>query len=325
MAAADSVLLFPHIDPDPDAIGSCLALCRALRQQGKKAWILTDPLAEYLQFTVRHEADDNGSAEDPGRDPNGKMTTQNAAVIGQPDICVMVDCSEDKRISGREEAFFSGGKTLCIDHHRVSECSYDHYHIDPALAATAQLVYRMMQEMDWPLDERIAEALYAGICGDTGCFMHSNTTPEIHRIAADLQEHGVDINYVNVNLYQSKDLRSVRVSVKALEAMELLADGRAVISKLSNEDFDACGAKVEHADTVIDDLRVIRGVEIAAFLKENGDKVRGNLRSKTDANVAEIAVKFGGGGHIKAAGFTAYQPLDEVYEQLKEEILRTLG
>lgn len=327
------MLLFPHINPDPDAIGSCMALCRALRQQGKEAQILLDyPLPQYLQFMMpwaedetANAADTADTAEEPGRSRCSFFATLDDDVIEEPDICMLVDCSEDNRFTGREEAFFGGKKTLCLDHHQVSECHYDRYHIDPDAAATAQLVFLMAQEMDWPIDRAMAEMIYTGICGDTGCFMHSNTTPQIHRIAADLQEIGVDANYINVRLYQSKDLRAVKLSAKAMQQMELLADGRAVMSRLTAEDFKECDAIVDHADTVIDDLRSIDGVEIAAFLKQDGKKTRCNLRSKTDANVADIAMRFGGGGHIKAAGFKTDQPLEEVYEKLREEILRVLG
>ena len=331
LADAGSVLLFPHVNPDPDSIGSCMALCRVLRQMGKRVWILLDrQLPDYLQFLSPQKPDTSDDARsgdsegDPGTDPDGNPFTRDPEIFLEPDVCVMVDCSEKKRITGRETAFHAGSRTLCIDHHLTAEWPYDHYYIDPDSAATAILVYRMIREMDWSLDCKAAGYIYAGIVGDTGCFMHSNTTPEVHRIAADLQESGVDINYFNVKLYQSRDLRSVKVSVMALQAMELLADGRAVLSKLSAEDFSSCDADVDHADTVIDDLRMINGVEIAAFLKEDGDKVRGNLRSKTDANVALIAEKFGGGGHVKAAGFTTDMTLEETYGKLREELLLAL-
>lgn len=326
IAAVDRVLLFPHIHPDPDAIGSCMALCRSLRQQGKTAWILADrSLPAFIQFLLDDMPAIRDGSDSPADDPAGEMLTLDASVMDAPDLCIMVDCSEDKRIEGREKLFHSAGKTLCIDHHQVEEFPFDHYYIEPEAAATAQIVYQLIREMDWTVDQRIAEYLYTGICGDTGCFMHPNTTAQIHRIAADLQDLGVDANYFNVKLFQSKELKMVKVNVKALEAMEILADGRAVISKMSTEDFKAIGANVDHADTVIDNLRQINGVEIAAFLKQDGEEVRGNLRSKSDADVSAIAQKFGGGGHTKAAGFRIVQPLQEVYVNLQKEILRTLG
>lgn len=313
LAAADRVLLFPHINPDPDAIGSCVALCRALRQQGKTARVLLDaPLPRYLKFLASSEEE------------AAQILTTDASAMEDPDICMCMDCSEEKRIEERMEIFRTGKTSLCLDHHRVEECWCDHYYIDPEATATAQLVFDMMREMDWPMDEEIATALYTGIDGDTGCFMHSNTTAQIHRIAADLQDLGVDANTINVNLYQSKSVPSIRVNAKALQAMEVFADGRAVISKMTAEDFRACGAQVDHADTVIDELRCVEGVEIAAFLKEDGDKIRCNLRSKTTADVAAIARKFGGGGHIKASGFRSEKPMEEVFAKLRESILEAL-
>lgn len=330
MAEADTILLFPHIDPDPDAVGSCMALCMAMRQQGKACWVLMDgPMPSYMRFLIdRTSAEvraDGETPADPDRDPRGLTVTTNPQILGEePDLCVLVDCSEKNRIEGREECFARGRTSLCIDHHHVIECFCDHYYIDPDAAATAQLIYHLFREMDWPLDARIAEALYTGINGDTGCFMHSNTTAEVHRIAADLMEYGVDANRINISLHQSRSPKDLAVHAKAIENMEFLAGGKVVVSRLSREDFEACGATVENAENVIDELRSIEGVEIAVILKQDGDVVRGSMRAKTRGNVARIAELFGGGGHIKAAGFRQRRSMDEVYEDLRERLLMVL-
>lgn len=339
LAGAKSVLLFPHINPDPDAIGTGMALCRALRQQGITAWVLVDgPLPDYLQFLLtrkaaRVRADSRiaqdfydkdiieGAAADPGLDPDGITITYDPSVLESPDISLCIDCSDETRFAGREEAFYAGRIKCCIDHHMGASTMYDHYYIDSDAAACAQIVYHMIREMEWPITRLMAEELYTGINGDTGCFMHSNTTPEIHRIAADLMEHDFDINEIHVSLYQSKSPEEIRVQAKALSSIDLLADGKALMAKMTKEDFEACGADTEASENVIDALRVMRGVEIAAFLKEDGDLVRVSMRSKTTANVAEIAKRFGGGGHVKAAGFRTTLPMDEVYDRLRESII----
>ena len=327
---AESILLFPHVNPDPDSMGAGMALCRALRAQGKRCWVLIDEaLPAYLQFMMKRTAAqaraDRDTAGDPDRDPAGITVTTDHGILGTPDICMLIDCSDEKRYAARKEIFEAGKKKLCLDHHRISESGCDYYYIDPDAAATAQLVYHLMKEMDWPLNQKIASELYTGINGDTGCFMHSNTTPEIHRIAAELMEYGVDINTVNVNLYQSKDPKAVMVHVKALQSMDFIAGGKGVMARITQEELDQLGATLEHADTVIDDLRAIEGVEIAAFLKEADDGIHVSMRSKTTGNVADIAKKFGGGGHFKAAGFTLDLPLDEVYEKLRDQLIAVLG
>ena len=312
LAAADSVLLFPHMNPDPDGIGSSMALCRALRGQGKTAWIILDSdLPGYMKYM---EAGSDGDG------PDGPLITLDQEILSEPDICVSMDGSDDSRITGREEIFHKGRTSLCIDHHLVKECDRDHYYIDPDAAATAQLIFTLMKEMDWPMDERIATDLYTGINGDTGCFMYSNTTPGIMRISAELMELGADTELVNVNLHQSRSLETVKVTMKVMETLDMFADGKAAMARLTKEMLESCNAKMEAADQVIDDLRSIEGVEIAAFVKEDGEVTRVNMRAKTCGNVAEIAERHGGGGHAKAAGFREEAPLEQVYETLREEI-----
>ncbi len=325
LSGARSVLIFSHINPDPDAIGSSMALCLTLRQQGVRSFVVVDgPLPEYMAFME----EGFGPAEDGGEGSLSPLTADQD-IIEEPDISLCIDCSDDRRIAGREKSFARGKVTVAIDHHQISECSRDHYYVDSGAAACSQIVYELMGEMGWPLDHKIAEVLYTGLDGDTGCFMHSNTTSQVLRMAADLLECEVDINKINVNLFQSKSLPAVRIEARTLQQMELIAGGRAVLARIREEDLEACGAEVEDASQVIDALREIRGVEIAALLKQDGDKVRATMRAKTDCNVAAIAGTFGGGGHIKAAGFSCAEPMDQVYDRLKEavaeEIDRVLG
>ncbi len=313
LESAQSIVLFPHMNPDPDSLGASLALCLALRQQGRDARILVDgPLPGYLKFM-----------EEQLREEQPVFVT-GQDIPEQPDISFSIDCNDDGRIPGRTEAFRKGRTSLCIDHHLCEECDRDHYYIDPDAAAASQIIWQLMREMQWPLDESIAESLYIGLSGDTGNFMHSNTTAEVHRIAADLIEYGVDVNKISVKLYQSKDPKEARLEATALKKMELIGDGKAVVSALTLQDQLDCGLEPGQSDLIIDALRDIAGIEIAACLKDSGEKVRCNLRSKGDANVAEIAVGFGGGGHIKAAGFRTDMALEEVYPRLKEEILKAL-
>lgn len=311
LAAAESVLLFPHVDPDPDAIGACMALALAMKQQGKNVRILIDKrLPEFMDFMIRDLEE---------------LITTDQDVIADPDVCMCIDCNEEKRYIKRAEAFRRGKTSLCIDHHRAESCDFDQYYIDSGAAAAAELIYDLMTEMEWPIDRRIAEELYAGIDGDTGCFMHSNTTPRIHRIAADLLEYGIDANLVNVRIYQSRSIKEIKIHVRALQTMEVFAGGRAVMAKVTEEDYREFGATPEDAETVIDDLRTVDGVEVAAFLREDSGLIRTSLRSKTDVNVGVIAEKLGGGGHAKASGFRSNKSMDETYAILRAAILEALG
>ena len=124
---AESVLIFPHVNPDGDALGSCAALCRVLRNSGKEAWILLDEsVPKYLSFM------------------DTEFCTCDHGCIAEPDICICVDCSEEKRFPDRAEKFNSGRTKLCFDHHATSGSFGDYYYIDGAEAATAQIIYKLL-------------------------------------------------------------------------------------------------------------------------------------------------------------------------------------
>ena len=307
LQAANSVLLFPHNHPDADAIGSSVALCMTLRKMGKDAWvIIEEEMSGDLEFI------DDG------------MCTTNREMITSPDVTVAVDCSDSGRFSRVKDAFERGSKKIAIDHHRIKSCSQDLYYIDPDAASTTELIYRLIKDMEWELTPAVAEALYTGLVTDTGSFQHSNTTPESHRIAADLIEAGADVNSVTTALYKNTDPKTVAVEANILGRIEYFAEGMAAMVSLSMEQLEECGARREHADHMIDHLIKIRGVEIAATLKEVGDGISVSMRSKTWANVEKIASSLGGGGHIKAAGCTLKMPLEEAYAIVRSRIEEAL-
>ncbi len=308
LAAANSILLFPHISIDGDALGSCAALCVALRDAGKEVYILTEEeTPEYVAFL------DQG------------YCTQDQEIISEPDVCMCVDCSETKRFPGRTETFFKGKTTICLDHHVTSEPFADYNYIDGSAAATCELVCKLLTVMELEITPEIAEAIYTGISTDTGNFQYSNTTKETHLIAAELMDAGIDHNKLTVQLYQNTKLERLRITCRVLDTMEIFADGKAALAYVSQAMLDEEGVVMEDAEGSIDLLRNIMGVEIAAILKEKEPgTVKASMRAKTTANVAEIAAKFGGGGHIKAAGCTFYTDLKTAWDQIKEAIEESL-
>lgn len=300
---AESILIFPHVSPDGDAIGSCAALCRALRREGKIAWILLDEsVPKYLQFM------------------DMEYCTDDKNCIETPDICICVDCSEEQRFSKRVDKFNEGKLKLCIDHHATSGSFGDYYYIDGSQAATAQIIYKLLIEMGVKLDKTLAESIYVGINTDTGSFQYSNTTSETHLIAAELLKVGIDHVNIIVNLYHNISYKRIKLQSAILNKMQLAADGKVAVSYVTNDMLDAESASVEDCEGTVDLLRNIEGVELAAFLKEKDGCIKVSMRAKSYGNVDKIAVKFGGGGHVKAAGCTLYMPMEEAVAVIKQEL-----
>ena len=304
---AKSVMIFPHVNTDGDALGSAVALCIAMRKAGKTAWVLMEEeIPHYIDFL------------------DSSCCTRNSECIGEPDVCICVDCSEEKRLSGRAAAYRRGRTKLCIDHHATGEGFGDYYYIDSSEAATAQLIYKLFSEMNWDIGRSEAEHLYVGIVTDTGCFQYSNTTAETHRIAAKLFEAGIEHMDVMVRLYQNVSRRRVSVQNEILKTMEFFAGGRLAMAYVTNDMLERTEADIDDTEGTIDILRNIEGVELAAFLKEKDGCIKVSLRAKSYGNVDSIAVKFGGGGHMKAAGCTIDAPLKKAFEMLKNEMVKSL-
>ena len=308
LLAAERVLLFPHIQMDGDALGSAAALCGALRSAGKQAAVLVeDPVPEYIQFL-----DQGYCTEDP-------------EAIPSPDVCVCVDCGEVSRFPKREKYFFQGKTTICVDHHTTSRPFADYNYIDPKAAATAEIIYRLLTAMELPIDKETGEALFTGICTDTGNFQYSNTTKESHLIAAALYDAGIDHAGIAVKLYQNTSLEKLRITNKILNGLRLFCEGRAAMAWVDQEMLQQTGASMEDTEGSVETLRNIKGVEIAAFLKEKeAGVIKVSMRAKTDGNVAKIAEKFGGGGHVKAAGCTLRTDMENALGQLAEAMEESL-
>jgi len=301
---ADSVLLFPHVLMDGDTIGSAAALCRALRQKGKTAHIvIEDKIPDYLKFL------DDG------------LCTFDQEIVKEPDVCVSVDCTDPDRFPKRKETFFKGKRTLSIDHHKTSEHYAGLSHIDSSAAATAEIIYEILHEMDVPIDRLTGEALYAAIITDTGNFQYSNTRVKSHLITIELYGLGIDHSYVSRMLYQNNRIEKSYISGKILSTLKMIAGGRAVMAYVTQDMLHETGALMEDTEGMTEILRNIGGVELAVFAKEAEKGVtKISMRSKAWADVAEISLKHKGGGHTRAAGCTIRKPIIEAMDMIEEDI-----
>lgn len=304
---AKSAVLFPHVNPDGDAVGACVGLCCALRQRNIDAWVYSSgPVPGYLQFL------------------NTGVFTDDFNRLSDPDICMAVDCGEDQRIADRLEAFYGGKVKMCIDHH-LSKTGYgDHYYIDESAAAVCEIVYDMLKHIGIHFERDIANALYTGLSTDTGNYQYSNTTPHDHEIAAEILRAGVDHTSIMVNLYQNRNLKKVICESRAIDKMLVFAGGKGIVSYLTSAEIAQLDATNEDTDQIIDALRNINGVEMAAYLEERENGIKVSMRAKTYGNVAEICGRNGGGGHVKAAGCTMKMPMEEAYSIIKKEIEEAL-
>ena len=308
LSKAENILIFPHVNLDGDALGSCAALCGALRKQDKNAWILLeDEIPANLRFLDRN------------------FCTRDMDAIKDPDICICVDCGDTGRFPGRAGKFLSAGTTICVDHHMTEKYFCDYNYVDPAEAATGQIIYQLLKELGAEPDPAAGEAIYAAIATDTGDFTYSNTQKKSHQIVAELYDWGCDFNKVSVEIYENVRVEKIRMHAGAMETLRLIGGGKGALVSVTQKLLADTGAKMDESEGLAQDLRSISGVEFAAVLKEYGpENIRVSFRAKRLGNVAEIAANLGGGGHLKAAGCTIKAPMARAEAMVEKEILKAI-
>lgn len=301
---ADKILLYTHVLMDGDTLGSSVALCRALRKEGKEAYILIeDPVPAYLSFL------DQG------------YCTYDCNIIENPDICISIDCSDIDRFIKRKSKYLNGKLTINVDHHTTNNFFANLNYIEKHAAASGEIIYKLLKLMGTDIDVEIAEALYAAITTDTGNFQYTNTTKETHIITADLFDIGIDLEKISLELYQNIRLEKLKITTEVLNTIKMLYQGKADVAYVTQKMLRNTGATMDETEGIVETLRNISGVEISAFLKESEENViKVGLRAKTYGDVASISTSFGGGGHKKAAGFTLHTTMEDALEQVSRAI-----
>lgn len=299
---ADSIGVVGHVGPDGDALGSMIGLALAARNAGK------DAVASFDEpFIVPAE-----------------MSFLDTSVLVKPsafptdlDLAIAVDTSVEHRVGALAGAMGKAKRLAVIDHH-ISDGSWgDVLLIDPAAAATTELVYRVLKELDWTITKPVADALYTGLVTDTGRFQYSSTSPATHEIASDLLASGVEPDAIGQKLFEEEAFGYYSVAAKVLDRAVLDTDHAFVWSLMTMADLEAGGVKYYEVDGLIDLVRMARGTEVACLLKESKPGVyKGSLRSRGTVDVSAIAGSFDGGGHRNASGFTSTSNPEAIIQQI---------
>jgi phosphoesterase RecJ-like protein len=290
IAGSQRIGVVGHVRPDGDALGSMIAIALGARGAGK------DAVASFgLPFVLGDEFRllDQSALVHPSEFP------------GDLDLAIVCDTGVLDRIGSVGSAVSRAKRTLVIDHHVTPGTIGDVRVVDPAAAATTQLVYELLQRLGWAITRPIAEALYVGLVTDTGRFQYSSTTPAVHRMAADLLEAGVEPAPIGQALYEETAFGYFTVVSRVLGGARLDADSGLVWAVVRQQDISDAGIGWESADQLIDLVRLAREAGVACLLKEiQPGTLKGSLRSRGEVDVAAIAASLGGGGHRNAAGFT---------------------
>jgi phosphoesterase RecJ-like protein len=312
--AGERFLLTTHENPDGDALGSLLAMHHILGAMGKDSVMFLAakefPLPVEYRFLPLEEVFHEEPADMADR------------------VIVFLDCGNIDRMPVdflRDD----GNKVLNIDHHHDNTRFGTINLVDVEASSTAEIIFDLAGLLGVGLTPEIAEALYVGLVTDTGKFMYENADERSHQVAAALIRAGVNVHDVYRRLYEHVPLEKLKLVARALERIELHEDGLLAITYVSSDDYRTTGGDEVLTEGIIDHLRTLDGVAVAALVRDQTEQGRAarkvSLRS-TDGgvDVSAIARKRGGGGHPQAAGFGTDMGLGEVVEFLRGELAQQL-
>jgi phosphoesterase RecJ-like protein len=288
----DRFLLTTHEGPDGDALGSMLGMHQLLRSLGKDSVMFLAAKEFPLPIEYRFLP-----LEEVFHEPPADMADR---------IVIFLDCGNVDRMP--VDFLNDGTRVVNIDHHHDNTRFGEVNLVATEASSTAEIVYAVARHLGVGLTPEMASALYVGLVTDTGRFMYENTNAATHRIAAELIEAGVDVNDTYRRLYENVPLEKLRLVARALEAIERPCDGLA-ITYITEADYEETGSGEEMTEGIIDYLRSLEGVRVAAVIRELGSRGRAarkvSLRSSSGGvDVSELAREHGGGGHVRAAGFS---------------------
>jgi phosphoesterase RecJ-like protein len=319
LAAADRVLIASHENPDGDAIGSMSAAAQALRGAGKQVRLYLhadSPLPREYGFL---DMDGLERAIAPG-------STEGWTLLA-------LDCGNESRLGPDHEQLRAGfAQVIDVDHHHDNSRFGDINYVDGHASSTAEILARVFDGVGIELSQPVAEALYVGLVTDTGRFQYRTTSPAALRLAARLVEAGADVHKVFELVFETVPMGKKRLLGRVLEHMQVYEGGRLVISHVTRDDLALVAGDEATTEGLIDDLREIDGVQVAALIREQVPLADGtilpnrvSLRSRGSIDVSQIARKSSGGGHKQAAGFSHPGSVDQIREFIVDEVASQLA
>jgi bifunctional oligoribonuclease and PAP phosphatase NrnA len=320
LSTCRKVLITTHVRPDGDALGTAAAMSLGLRQK--------NIASEVLLLSALPPKYDFVFAENGIRYHEAEATWPAELSLNDFDALLVVDTGTWSQLPGLKERLVDfAGQRLVIDHHLTQEDWADLKLVRTDAAAAGEIVGELIIRWGVTLDKPIAAALFLAIVSDTGWFQYSNTRPETMRLGAKLMEVGVDTDNIYQRLYQNERLERLALQTRALQSLEVLADGRLAIMGVRRADFAATGAATNDTEGLINIPLQVRSVEVSILMTEPMDDsaIRVSLRSKGSVDVARFAERFGGGGHARAAGLKLATEFEAAHDLLVAALLAQLA
>lgn len=305
------VLVVSHIDPDGDALGTQLAFASYLRTLNKEVFLVKEhAIPDKYNFLPDIKLIKNIDEYD-----------NNLNV----DTVVILECPGFDRLGKAYNLFDDKARIINIDHHRDSSLLGEVNWIEAMCSSVGEMVYEYFEAVGFNISKDIAFQLYTAILTDTGRFRYNSTSPRTMEIVAKLITAGADPKYICDEVYYNMSRSSMELTAKILHSIEFHYSGKICLLSLTKNMLDESAADMSESDGLVDFTLFTNGVVVGVLIKESDpDVTRISLRSRDKINVADIAAKFGGGGHFNAAGCTIENNLENtkkvILKLIKEEL-----
>ena len=294
---AEKIGITGHIRPDGDCIGSTVGLFNYVRKNypEKKVMLFLEHIPQEMKNVLDAPEVLNGEDYDI-----------------KFDLFVSLDSSSVDRLGPNQSLFENAGVRYVIDHHKTNTGFGDYNHVVPDASSCCEVLFDLLDYEK--MDLGIAAPIYLGIVHDTGVFKYSSTRRHTMEIAGMLLDLGVDSGRIIDGTFYEKSWAQNKLLAIALNKAELYHDGFTALTLITRDDLKSVGLTMNDTDGIVEQLRLTRGVEIAVFIREDGDNYyKLSLRSKNgEVDVSKIAVAYSGGGHLRAAGFNATGNIEEI-------------
>jgi phosphoesterase RecJ-like protein len=303
---AQRILLITHVAPDGDAIGSLLGLGWLLRARGKLLTLACeDPVPENLRFL-------------PAGDPVVRQAD------GTYDLLIGLDCSDRRRLGKVFTANLAALPLVNIDHHMTNTRFGTINWVDPAMAATSQMVLALADALGWDLVPDAATCLLTGLITDTRSFRTANVGPDTVHAALQLMEAGASLPHVAHQALDQRSLASIRLWGQAMDRLQL-EDGIlwTEVTRAMRRQWDVNGKDFSGLSNFLSGVNEARVVVL--FTERDDATIDVSMRAAPGLDVAQVALRLGGGGHPMAAGCTLEGDLSQVQERVLAEVRRSLA
>ena len=316
---AKNIVLTAHINPDGDALGSLLAFyfmikafCKKNNMEKMVKIVVDDKLPKYM----RHFEDTKLILNYENFVDEFKNNFQNNEKF---DLFISLDCANEERYGKSVEIKRQSEQSINIDHH-ISNTEHADFNYVENICSTGELLYQFLEVFDIELTKKIAEFMYLGIINDTGNFRHANVTEHTFLVCSKLITAGANNHKISNIIFEMSE-KKVELIGEVYKNKIIDEEYKFASYYLTREKMNELGIEKDDTDGTAEMLLRIEGMEISLFVREEADGAsKGSFRANDKYNVNKIASIFGGGGHIKAAGFKTNLSFEEILEKTYEEL-----